>query len=97
MRYSEICERNLINGADSANCLRTVQVCSSRQTPTTERGSLDEKLSRGELLSASRMDIGFISDSENSHLAAVDCRCYRARGQVFLLASLCRKPERSRT
>src|SRR5205814_9572778 len=63
-RYSERCERRRISGADSANCLRTVQVPSSKQTPTTERGSLAEKLSRGELLSASRMDIGFISHSE---------------------------------
>src|SRR5207302_10797255 len=63
-RYSERCERRRISGAESANCLRTVQVPSSKHTPTTESGSLVEKLSRDELLSASRMDIGFISHSE---------------------------------
>src|SRR5437667_8097051 len=63
-RYSERCERSRIRGADSANCFRTVQVSSSRQTPTTARGSVGEKVSRGELLSASRMDIGFILHSE---------------------------------
>src|SRR5215469_4344479 len=64
IRYSEMCERNWINGADSAKSFRTVQVSWSRQTPTTESGSLVEKLSRGELLIASRMDIGFILCSE---------------------------------
>src|SRR6476660_5321830 len=63
-RYSDRCDRSLISGADSANSLRTVHVSSSRQTPTTVRGSLVEKLSRGELLSESRIDIGFISYSE---------------------------------
>src|SRR6266849_8070177 len=63
IRYSEMCERNLIRGADSANSFSTDQVSSSRQTPTTESGSLVEKLSRGELLAASLMDIGFISNS----------------------------------
>src|SRR6266705_1008330 len=64
MRYSDKCERRRIKGADSANCFSTVQVSSSRQTPTTDRGSLVEKLSRGEPLSASLIDIGFISHSE---------------------------------
>src|SRR5215472_14220981 len=67
-RYSETCERNRISGAESANTFSTVQVSSSRQTPTTESGSLVEKLSRGELLSSSRMDIGFIL-----HLALLQC------------------------
>src|SRR6266498_402982 len=64
MRYSDKCERSRIKGADSANCFSTVQVSSSRQTPTTDRGSLVEKLSRGDPLSASLIDIGFISHSE---------------------------------
>src|SRR6266700_3142160 len=64
MRYSERCERKRIRGADSENCFSTAHVGSSRQTPTTDRGSLLEKLSRGEPLSASLIDIGFISHSE---------------------------------
>src|SRR5690242_16757864 len=53
-----------MRGADSAKSFRTVQVSSSRHTPTTERESPDEKLSRGGPLSESRIDIGFISYSE---------------------------------
>src|SRR4051794_39886103 len=63
IRYSDKWDRSLMSGADSANCFKTVQVSSSRQTPTTERGSLVEKLSRGELLRSSRIDIGFILHS----------------------------------
>src|SRR5712692_5232205 len=82
--YSEMWERNLIRGADSANSFSTDQVSSSRHTPTTERGSLAEKLSRGELLIASLMDIGFIS---NSVLAGRYCQyCF----PVAALAQACR-------
>src|SRR6266581_3326139 len=91
IRYSDMCERSLISGADSANCFRTVQVSSSRQTPTTDKGSLDEKLSRGGLLSASLMDIGFISHSEEA-----DFRCYRALAPASLPAYFYQKPGRSR-
>src|SRR6185437_7768246 len=62
-RYSDKCERNRINGADSAKDCNTAKVSSSRQTPTTDRGSLLAKLSRGEPLGASLIDIGFISHS----------------------------------
>src|SRR6266705_1201575 len=85
MRYSDKCERRRIKGADSANCFSTVQVSSSRQTPTTERGSFVEKLSRGELLIASRMDIGFISCSE-----VVGYRTYSQLTASLSAAGLCR-------
>src|SRR6185437_5096883 len=62
-RYSDRCERNRINGADSAKDCNTAKVSSSRQMPTTDRGSLLAKLSRVELLGASLIDIGFISHS----------------------------------
>src|SRR5216683_3426496 len=86
--YSEMWERNLIRGADSAKPFNTVQVSSSRQTPTTERGSLVEKLSRGELLAASLMDIGFIS---NSGLAG---RYFRYCFPVGAIAQACRDQNR---
>src|SRR5216683_6453188 len=87
-RYSEMCERNLIRGADSAKPFNTVQVSSSRQTPTTESGSLVEKRSRGELLAASLMDIGFIS---NSGLAG---RYFRYCFPVGAIAQACRDQNR---
>src|ERR1700726_4047932 len=62
-RYSDRWERSRTSGADSANDFSTVQVSWSRQMPTTERGSLFEKFSRGELLSASLSDSGFILHS----------------------------------
>src|SRR5579884_2598351 len=80
-RYSETCERSLISGVDSENDCSTVQVSVSRQMPTTESGWPAEKLSRGSLLSASFMDIGFIS-----HLAAGFQSCFLCRSR----AGLCR-------
>src|SRR5579872_1254304 len=67
--YSDKCERKRISGADSANDCNTAQVSSSRQMPTTERGSLLTKLSRGELLGASLIDIGIISHSKVAEFA----------------------------
>src|SRR5690242_12564544 len=96
-RYSERCERRRIRGADSANCFRTDHVSSSRQTPTTESGSLGEKLSRGKLLIASRIDIGFISHSEHSNSLVLDFHCYLFPAQAFSRGGPCRKPEYSRT
>src|SRR5690242_15358495 len=95
-RYSERWERNLTRGADSANCFRTVQVSSSKHTPTTESGSVAVKLSRGELLSASRMDIGFISDSEHSVSRAMECHCCLVPAQASSPGGFCRKPEYSK-
>src|SRR4051812_6814987 len=62
-RYSDKCERSRISGADSAKDCSTAQVSSSRQILTTDRGSLPVKPSRGELLSASLIDIRVISYS----------------------------------
>src|SRR5436309_9401570 len=73
-RYSDRWERSLIRGADSANCFNTVQVSSSRQTPTTESGSFVENLSRGELFSASLIDIGFISHSAMADFLGCSCQ-----------------------
>src|SRR6266567_2684313 len=91
MRYSDKCERSRIKGADSANCFSTIQVSSSRQTPTTDKGSLVEKLSRGEPLSASLIDIGFISHSEPADFPGY------CQPPDFFPAGLCQKLGCSRT
>src|ERR1043165_8088761 len=93
VRYSDRWERSLIRGADSANCFKTTHVSSSRHTPTTDRGSLLEKLSRGGVLSASRIDIGFISYS----VRAGDCRCCHVLTPGSFRAPSCQRMERSRT